>query len=163
MTTYVPFTPSQSNLFTAQITLDGRPFTMTTPWNVFGQRYYVNIYGLNNALIFSVPLVGSPTGLYLSNLTWAFGMVTVTTQAAHNYRVGDVLKLNIINCTPVGYNGNFDCQITGPNTFTYMLDPDPGVINQLGSVQYNVNLAAGYAATSTLVFRSDSSVFEITP
>lgn len=163
MTTYIPFTPSQSNLFTAQVVLDGRPFTMTTPWNVFGRRYYVNLYGLNSTLIFSVPLVGSPTGIYLASLSWSFGVVTATTQMPHNYRVGDVLRLNIINCTPIGYNGNFDCQITGPNSFTYFLDANPGVNNQLGSVQYNLNLAAGYAATSMLVYRSDIQTFEVTP
>lgn len=60
MTTYVNFTPSASAVFSFQATLDSSLYAVTVPWNLFGQRYYVNIYDTSGSLIVSRPLVGSP-------------------------------------------------------------------------------------------------------
>lgn len=54
------FAPSVTAPFQFQPTLDGQPYTCIVLWNVFGQRYYVSCYTLAGALVFSLPMVGSP-------------------------------------------------------------------------------------------------------
>ena len=58
--TVINFTPSPYSNFQFQATLDGTSYTVILTWNIYGQRYYVNIYTLNNRRILSLPLVGSP-------------------------------------------------------------------------------------------------------
>ena len=163
MTTYIPFSPSQISVFSAQVTLDGQTYNLTTPWNVFGQRYYLNVSGFNGNLIFSLPLISSPTGVYIASISWNNGTVSVTTETPHNYPLGSSVELNIINCAPAAYNGTHICTITGVNSFNYMLAADPGVNTTLGAAQYNINLVGGYFTASTLVFRESPQQFEVMP
>jgi hypothetical protein len=60
--TIFPFTPSQSSPFQFQPTLDGTVYTVIVTWNLFGRRYYVNIYDLSGVLILCTAMVGSPQG-----------------------------------------------------------------------------------------------------
>jgi hypothetical protein len=54
------FAPSQAQPFTFQPVLDGAVYTVTAPWNLFGQRYYVTVRTLQGARVCTVPLIGSP-------------------------------------------------------------------------------------------------------
>ena len=54
------FAPSNSSPFTFQPPLDGRQYTAVVTWNVFGERYYVNLYTLQGVRVFTVAMVGSP-------------------------------------------------------------------------------------------------------
>lgn len=38
-------------------TLDGQQYTCTVTWNVFGQRYYLNIFTLDGTRILTIALV----------------------------------------------------------------------------------------------------------
>ena len=49
------------------------------------------------------------------------GVVTVTTTAPHGLTIGDNYWITIAGVSPAGYNGSFDCTITGTSTFTYVL------------------------------------------
>lgn len=77
MTTY-DFQPSVNAPFQFQPTLDGQTYTVIVTWNLFGQRYFVSCYSLAGALVFSVPMVGSPldfdislsAGYFTSTLIW---------------------------------------------------------------------------------------------
>lgn len=62
MTQIFPFAPTQTANVQFQPTLDGATCTVIVTWNVFGQRYYINIYDLNGNLILCRSLVGSPLG-----------------------------------------------------------------------------------------------------
>jgi hypothetical protein len=66
------------------------------------------------------------TPLALTSLSWAGGVVTATTAAPHGYADNAVLPFTIAGATPAGFNGTFDCTITGASTFTYALQVDPG-------------------------------------
>lgn len=59
-TNYVDFLPTPSAPFQFQTVLDGAQYTVTVTYNVFGQRYYVNLYTVQGALVLSTPMVGSP-------------------------------------------------------------------------------------------------------
>ena len=169
MTTYVPFAPSAVQAFSFQATLDGQQYNVVITWNLFGQRWYVNVYALDGTLIVARAMTGSATGVQLAGLTWSNGEVEATTQEPHGYAVGQSIALTVSGAVPSGYNGLFQCLITGPSTFSYPLASYPGAATAFGAVSYDVNLVGGvpnengnYFA-STLVFRQDSNQFEISP
>lgn len=62
------FTPSDTNVFQFQPTLDNSTFSVTVTWNVFGERYYVNISTLQGVLVYTIPLIGSPPDYNISLL-----------------------------------------------------------------------------------------------
>lgn len=62
----VKFTPSPYSNFQFQANLDGTNYTVIVTWNMYGQRYYINIYTLNNQRIVTLPLIGSPLGYDIS-------------------------------------------------------------------------------------------------
>lgn len=163
MTTFLNFQPSTQQVSTFQVTLDGEAFVLTLTWNLFGQRYYVNCSDLEGNLIFSLPLIGSPDGLILQSATWLAGLVMITTQEPHGYRAGTSVNLTLTGATPDAYNGSFTFLVTGDNTMTYPVTSDPGANTAPGLLQDNINLGGGYFETSTLVFRTSSSQFEVTP
>lgn len=66
MTTFVDFQPSQTANFQFTATLDGNDYNVIVNWNLFGERYYVNIYTLQNVLIVCLPLIGSPMDYNIS-------------------------------------------------------------------------------------------------
>lgn len=157
------FRPASQVLFQFQPTLDGAEYNVILTWSLFGKRYYINIYALDGTLAVSKALVGSPTGVNIQSLVWARGFVTLTAIAPHNYKIGDTLKLTVSGVLPAAYSGVFEMLVTGPNTLRYALSTDPGLVTAFGSVSYDINLVAGYFATSRMVFRTASSQFEVTP
>lgn len=61
-TTYVQFTPSNSSSppFQFTATMAGVDYTVTTTWNVYGQRWYINVYDANGTRLKTQPLIASP-------------------------------------------------------------------------------------------------------
>lgn len=57
MSTYIPFTPASDTPFIFQPVLDGTNYTGQVTWNLYGQRYYLNIYTLSNTLIVAIAMV----------------------------------------------------------------------------------------------------------
>ena len=162
MTTYVPFTPSNTKTPSYQITLDGANYTMNVTWNLFGQRYVINIIDQNGNIQLSRALIQTPASLLLETLSWSGVSLTATavTQIPHGYKVGTTLQLTVAGVNPDGYNGLVTALITGPSAFTYALSSDPGQVQAAGNVSYLIDLAQGIF-DSTLVFRNGQ--FEITP
>lgn len=60
MTTFVQFVPPNNAAFAFQAILDGSTYQMSVPWNVFGQRWYLQCLGGNGTLIFNIPVIASP-------------------------------------------------------------------------------------------------------
>lgn len=163
MTTLVDFQPSSQSAFQFQATLDGLVYTIIVTWNLFGQRYYINVYDVANNLIVCKAIVGSPVGVKLQGISWETGFATGLTIEPHGFKVGSTINLTIDGVTPAGYNGTFECFITSPQSFTYPLADDPvDVASVLGSVSYNVDLLGGYFE-STLVYRQANAQFEVSP
>ena len=61
-TNLIRFSPSDDANFQFQATFDGDVYNVIVTWNIYGERYYINIYDLNNNLILCFPLIGSPIG-----------------------------------------------------------------------------------------------------
>lgn len=70
----------------------------------------------------------------LNTLSWSGNVVTGTTVSPHGWTNGDVVLATIAGASPAGYNGTFSITITGANTFTYPLTPNPGSETVPGTV-----------------------------
>ena len=60
MTTIVNFDPNPFANFQFNPTLDGVDYIAICTWNLYGERYYLNIYNNNGTLIVTNPLIASP-------------------------------------------------------------------------------------------------------
>ncbi len=160
MTTFIDFVPSAISAPEYQITLDDAIYRMTVTWNLFGQRYYINIFDLSNNLILSVPLIGSPIGNPVQGVSWLRGQVTLTTSRRLDFQIGQIVRLTISGMTPAAYNGTFECFVTGSNSIVYSVADDPGEATVLGDVENNIDLV-GEMFTSTLIYRAQNRQFEV--
>lgn len=164
MTTFTDFQPNALAPFQFQPTLDGAEYSAVVTWNLYAQRYYLNVYTLQQVLVVALPLVGSPAGADLVGMEWdqSLAAVLAETDGAHGYRLGATVDLTVAGVAPDGYNGQVRCLITGPASLSYPLASFPGLVTQQGKVFYNINLVAGYFS-STLVYRAPSRQFEVSP
>jgi hypothetical protein len=87
-----------------------------------------------NALLTSSPAI--------SSITWASGVATVTTAAAHDIPVGDTVQGIIAGATPSGFNGQFVFTSTAATTFTFPLATNPGTETVPGT--YSIQICAGW-------------------
>jgi hypothetical protein len=163
MTTTFDFRPSNLAPFQFQPTLDGTTYTCIVSWNLFGQRFYLDCYTLAGDLVFSQALISSPDGVQIQAISWAKGVATVTTNVPHGLGIGLTANITISGTTPDGYNGLQSVYSISPTQFTYSLTSNPGAATMFGNAIANINMAAGYFTTSTLVFRESTSQFEVSP
>ena len=65
MTTYTAFTPSnlQTPTFAMTASLDGATYSISALWNIYGQRWYMQIDDLNNNIVWYGAMVGSPLSI----------------------------------------------------------------------------------------------------
>lgn len=159
MTTYVTFVPSNQQAFQFQATLDNNLYTCQVTWNLFGQGYYINLYDVNNNLILCRQMTAS--GIQINaTLSWANSVALATLTAPHNIPIGRSCTL-IVSGTGTAYDGTWPSLSTGTQTATFALANNPQVTGN-GYVSQDVDLVAGYF-NSSLVFRSASQQFEISP
>lgn len=86
-TTYIPFAPSASSNFTFQATLDDSSYNIIVNWNLFGERYYINIYDAFQNLIVCLPLIGSPNNYDISLTAGYFKTFLVYRVSTHNFEI----------------------------------------------------------------------------
>ena len=88
MTTLTQFTPQVNQNFSFQPTLDGQQYTAVVTWSLFGQRWVLNVYTLQNVLVFQKPLTGSPLG-YDINLAQGYFVTStlVYREPTNNFEV----------------------------------------------------------------------------
>jgi len=169
MTTYFDFTPSSVAPFSFSPVLDGQTYNATTPWSLFGARYYLSLVATDGTQVWYGAITPSATGTALLGLSWANGIVSAVTTVPHGYKTASTVELTLTGSTPDAYNGLFACLVTGPSSFSYLLPSNPGAATVFGSASFNVNLIGGVPNesgayfTSTLVFRVPSSQFEVSP
>lgn len=162
MTTFIQFVPTQTQVFTFQAVLDETTYGVRVPYNIFGQRFYIEIFGENQTLVLSRALIGSAIGAQIEAASWLRGFASIRTGLPHGYKVGSIVTLTMTDIVPDAYNGRYECLITGPDTFSYALASNPGVATAFGAASYDVNLVGGLFA-STMVFRAPTRRFEIAP
>lgn len=161
MTTYA-FPAASQQVFQFQPVLDGATYNVVVTWNVFGQRWYANVFDLSGNRVLTIPVLSSPSALNLQSLSWANGRATATATTPHGFLVGATVRLTISGCSPDGYDGVVDVLSTGPSSFSWALASDPGDATVLGSAGYVVNMLDGYFG-STMTFDDPSSSFTVSP
>lgn len=88
MTTLVTFSPSQTANFQFSADLDGTTYNIVVTWNLFGQRYYINIYTQQGALVVCLPLIGSPDDYSVSMTTGYFTTTLIYRTSSNQFEVG---------------------------------------------------------------------------
>jgi hypothetical protein len=88
MTTLYQFTPTVDQNFSFLPTFDGQEYNVIVTWNVFGQRWVVNVYNLQGQLYFQKPMTASPDDY---NINLAEGYFTTSTlvyrKSTNNFEV----------------------------------------------------------------------------
>ena len=84
MATLTQFSPSLNQNFSFQATLDGQQYQVTLPWSLFGQRWYLEVYTLQNQLVMSKPLRGSPDGTDINMVAGYFTTSTLIYRTSTN-------------------------------------------------------------------------------
>lgn len=87
MTTLVNFAPSPLAPFQFQATLDGVAHNVIVTWNVFGRRWYVNVYQQDGTRVVSLPNIGSPPGKGISLVAGYFKSTLVFRQATRQFEI----------------------------------------------------------------------------
>jgi hypothetical protein len=102
------------------------------------------------------PILSTP--MSITSAVWAAGTVTVTTVnplPASTGGVGTVISVLMAGFVPTGYNGLYDCTVTGVDTFTYPLIIDPGIAITVGTAQ--LGAAANLNAQVSTFFRQGTN------
>lgn len=162
MTAY-PFNPSPLQNATFNPVLGGNVYAATIVWNVFGQRWYLNLTDTQGNLLISTAVVSSQDPQGISSITWADNLVTVETTSPHWLPLGSQARVYVSGYAPDAYNGLQTVNITGPSSFTYQLDSDPGETTVAGTFGSVIDLSAGLAGDSMLLYYAATNQFVTTP
>lgn len=85
--TYIPFQPSNTANFSFTATLDGDAYIVTAVWNLFSQRYYLNITDVNQNLIVLIPMISSAPGYNLNIVNGYFNDMLVFRGTTNNFEI----------------------------------------------------------------------------
>lgn len=90
-TTYVQFTPSTTSSppFQFTATMSGVDYTVTTTWNVYGQRWYINVYDSDGTRLKTQPLIASPLSgdILLAPVLFGSNGTLVYREASNNFEI----------------------------------------------------------------------------
>lgn len=84
MTTLTQFTPTTSQNFSFQPTLDGQVYSVVVTWNLFGARWILNVYNLQNVFVMQKPLTGSPLDYDINLIEGYFTTSTLVYRVSTN-------------------------------------------------------------------------------
>jgi len=88
MTTLTQFTPTVNQNFSFQPTLDGQQYNVVITWGLFGVRWILNVYTLQNVLIVQKPLTASPDDYDINLIEGYFTTSTlVYRDSSNNFEV----------------------------------------------------------------------------
>lgn len=163
MTQIFPFVPPQNGAFQFQPVMDGDNYNAVVMWNLFANRFYVNLHTTDNTRLFTIPVIGSPQALTLEAAGWSHGYVNAQTGVPHGWLYLSTIPILVAGCVPSTYNGSFQGFVTGPDTFQYALPTDPGGIAAFGTVDFFIDISGGYFNSSTMVYRESLQQFEVNP
>lgn len=141
---YTQFTPSTTTAFQFQPTLAGTQYNATVTWNLFGQRYYLNLYDLSGNLIIATAIVGTGPQL-AATLTWidtgVSGVATATCAVNHNVPLGALANMFVAG-TGTAYDGAWQVLSTSATTLTYALTNPNETQPLAGTIGFQTNLVA---------------------
>jgi hypothetical protein len=138
---FVDFTPSTVGPFTFQPVIGGVTYNATITWNLFGQRFYLNLYDQGGNLILCTALVASGPRIPATFVWNSPQTATATTLTPHNVPLGQIAQVRMSE-TDSGFDGSVQALGTGPNTLDYTI-ANPNVAQPaVGIVDFALNLVA---------------------
>jgi len=87
MTTLTLFNPQSNQVFQFNPTLDGVTYVAQCPFNIYAQRYYLNIFDTSRNLIVATPLTGSPDDFDINLLFGYFSSTLIYRVSSGNIEV----------------------------------------------------------------------------
>ncbi|WP_321868599.1 hypothetical protein [Paraburkholderia tropica] len=113
--TLIPFVPSATTLFTFTAMLtdssgNSATYIFTTPYNIFGKRYYLTCTDVQGNHQFTVPLVGSPDQFDIPLTAGYFSTSVLYRGSTGNIEISDVA---LTGSSP-GLNSTTTALITRP-------------------------------------------------
>ena len=159
MTATYPFTPNTLVPFSFQPTLDGQPYNAIVSWNLWGQRYYLNLYSASGELVVAEANIGSLDPVMTPLLT-SYGLYTASIfLPAPPAFIDENWSVNSTN-VPIGTKIEF----MTPNGTTRLSElATASGVDPNASFSFVRDLIAGYGFTSTLVFYASSQNFVTDP
>lgn len=145
--------------------MNGTQYAITVLWNVYGQRYYVQVADLSGNVLLYQPLISSGPQLS-STFEWCSpGTAMITTSSAHNVPIGSVANVYVSH-TDSDFDGEYAALSTGPTTMSYPLQANPlsttgQPVN--GTLSFNNNLVEQVIGGAYLLFRGATQTFEYGP
>jgi hypothetical protein len=163
MTQRFPFVSSNTVAPSFQPVLDGVQHLVVVTWNVSAQRFYINVYANDGALVCAVPLVGSSPGIELASVVWDANRRAAIAELTRPFwrPLGQIIVYTIQDCQPDAFNGLFNCLTESPTSFSYPMIANPGQIKVLGSANRCLNMIGPWFTTSSMIFRNNA--FEVNP
>lgn len=81
------FAPTATAPFQFQPILDGDVYTGIVTWNVYGRRWYLNLYALNGTRVLTIPAVQSPDNYDISLTAGYFTSKMVFRASSNSFEV----------------------------------------------------------------------------
>ena len=157
MSTLVDFIPSNIAAFQFQPTLNGTQYSLTVPWNLFAQDYYISLSDLTGNLILYRSLTASGPSLQ-AVFSWSEQVATVVTALNHNVPVGQIASARASQ-TGTGFDGFYNALSLGPTSMSYPLAVNPQTSPQ-GTLSFPLNLVAGVLDNCFLFYSDTTQQFE---
>lgn len=82
-----PFTPSSTQPFEFQPILDGVQYVALIKWNLFGRRYYLELYQVDGTRVITTAVVGSPLDYDISLVGGLFESTLVFREQSQQFEV----------------------------------------------------------------------------
>ena len=90
MITLFPFTRNLSQTFTFNPVLDGKTYFATVKWNIYGQRYFIQLVDTNGNTVLALPVIGSPDNRSISITAGYFTSELIFRTSQMRFEVSDV-------------------------------------------------------------------------
>lgn len=84
MSSITQFAPQVTQNFSFLPTFDGQQYNVIVTWNLFGQRWIVNVYTLQGSLVVQKPLVASPDDYNINLIEGYFTTSTLVYRGSSN-------------------------------------------------------------------------------
>lgn len=162
MSTVIQFTPSTAGAFQFKPTIGNTLYTAFVTLNLFGGRYFLNLYDQSSTLVISRALTSTGPKLQ-ATLTWEDtgigGLATIETATPHNVPLGQLANV-YVSQTGTSFDGKWQALSVSETELTYALN-NPDFVQPLpGSVSFPLNLVETANLGGFLLWDYSASTFE---
>lgn len=155
---FVSFAPSVSGPFIFQPVIGGVNYNAVITWNLFGERFYLNLYDQGGNLLLCTAMVASGPR-FSATFTWSANVATAVMQSPHNVPIGGLVQVRMSE-TDSSFDGTVQALAINATTLTYALSGNPDVATPAtGIVDFALNLVATLNI-GWLLFHLDTMQFE---